>query len=46
MSQEILKNEEPVYLQMIEQPSELEGLQQGRQETERRKLGNVFIFVR
>jgi hypothetical protein len=46
MSQEILKNEEAMYLQMIKQPSELEGLQQGRQETERWKLGNVFIFVR
>ncbi|CAM6051921.1 unnamed protein product [Sphagnum compactum] len=46
MSQEILKNEEAMYLQMIEQPSELEGQQQGRQETERWKLGNVFIFVR
>jgi len=46
MSQEILKNEEAMYLQMIAQPSELEGLQQGRQETERWKLGNVFIFVR
>ncbi|CAK9219317.1 unnamed protein product [Sphagnum troendelagicum] len=34
MSQEILKNEEAMYLQMIKQPTELEGLWQGRQETE------------
>jgi hypothetical protein len=46
MSQEILKNEEAMYLQMMEQPSELEGLPQGTQGTERWKLGNVFIFVR
>ncbi|CAM6057003.1 unnamed protein product [Sphagnum tenellum] len=45
MSQEILKSEEAMYLQMIKQPSELEGLWQGRQETERWKLGNVFIFI-
>jgi hypothetical protein len=44
MSQEIY--EEAMYLQMIEQPSELAGLQQGGQETERWKLGNVFIFER
>ncbi|CAM6015013.1 unnamed protein product [Sphagnum balticum] len=45
MYQEILKNEEAMYLQMIEQPSELEGLQQGRQETERWKLGkSSFLY--
>ncbi len=46
ISQEILKNEEAMYLQMIEQPSELEGLQQGRQagdtKVETREMSSFF----